>query len=60
MTHPLANHVERMAVHIACMAAIPGWVDYARERLRELLANPMYAELPELVRKELEAQRVDD
>lgn len=59
MTHPLDNHVQRMAVHIACMAAIPGTVDYARERLRELLANPMYAELPELVKREMEAQRVD-
>jgi hypothetical protein len=49
------SHLREVAMHLHWMAQLPGAVDHARHRLRELTREPMYAELPTLVR-ELQAK----
>ena len=44
-----------MAEHIAAMARIPGFRDYARQRLKELVSEPqgLFVNLPALVKEKL-------
>lgn len=41
------------AAWIVQMSRHPGWVDHARHRTRELLADPMNAGLLEMIREEM-------
>lgn len=43
------NHLQQTAAHLVRMAHIPGWQDYAKQRRDELLSDPMYEGLRELI-----------
>lgn len=47
-------HLKETAAHIALMASLPGFVDHARWRMKELMREPLYAGLRELVQAEME------
>jgi hypothetical protein len=49
------THLREVAAHLHWMSQIPGAVDHARHRIRELTREAIYAELPALVR-ELQAK----
>jgi len=45
---------ETQANIIVQMAQIEGWKDYARQRLRELMKEPLFEGLDKLVKQKLE------
>jgi hypothetical protein len=49
------EHLREVAAHLHWMAQMPGALEHARLRLRELTREPMYADLPALIR-ELQAK----
>lgn len=51
------EHVQRLAEWLVEMEATPGWEGYARHRLRELEAEPLYAGLRGIVGMAKEARR---
>lgn len=50
---------EEMADHIVAMAKVPGFRDYARQRMRELVSSEsgLFVNLPALVKEKLKEQK---
>jgi hypothetical protein len=55
MTFDWNAELRELARHLHWMAQMPGAVEHARLRLRELTREPIYADLPALIR-ELQAK----
>jgi hypothetical protein len=55
----LETIADEMADHIANMARVPGFKDYARERLKELVRTEkeLFGNLPALVKQRLEKEK---
>jgi hypothetical protein len=45
------DHLREMAAHIHWMASMPGAVDHARLRVKELSRSSLYSALPDLIRE---------
>ncbi len=55
-------HLHETAAHLRKMAATPGWRKYAETRRDELLANPMYSGLVQVLeemRRETTPERTE-
>jgi len=45
------EHLRQTAARLVELSRLPGWVDYARHEAKTLLENPLYQDLPRLMRE---------
>jgi hypothetical protein len=51
------QHLEETARWLVQMASMPGWVEHARFRAKELMASELYADLPRLMREAMPKEK---